>query len=214
MKVALKRNKKGQTVTEQARAQAVGGYNVWRSWDQPGGIRDELFDVADAEPTDRQARGARQDASGSRPDRAEGDAGRPQTARRLTSGGALFVEPARARVDQPRGQPSPAAPLRRRLAGERQGDQEPAQEDRAVVRDLGQPGRLPVHVRPRAAVAQEPARQQRRRSDHRRRRRRPQPQLRRPLGLRQRGVVAGSRATRPTAARALRQSPRRRRCRD
>ena len=46
-------------------------------------------------------------------------------------------------------------------------------------------------LRHRAPVAQEPARQQRRRADHRRRRRRSQPQLRRALGLRQRGLVAG-----------------------
>ena len=46
VRVKLKRNKKGQTVTEQARLQAVGGFNVWRSWDEPGGIRDELFDIA------------------------------------------------------------------------------------------------------------------------------------------------------------------------
>jgi hypothetical protein len=46
VKVALKRNKKGQTVTEQAAAMAVGGYNVYRSWDQTGGIRDELFSIA------------------------------------------------------------------------------------------------------------------------------------------------------------------------
>jgi len=44
--VQLLRNKKGQTVTEQAAAQAAGGFNVWRSWDEPGGIRDELYDVA------------------------------------------------------------------------------------------------------------------------------------------------------------------------
>jgi hypothetical protein len=50
VKVTLKRNKEGQTVTEQAAAQAVGGYNVWRSWDQPGGIRDELFAVARQNP--------------------------------------------------------------------------------------------------------------------------------------------------------------------
>ena len=40
-----------------------------------------------------------------------------------------------------------------------------------------EPGRLPVHVRQRAAVAQEPARQRRQRRDHDRRRRRPEPQL-------------------------------------
>src|SRR3954453_18399367 len=48
--VALKRNKKGQTVTEQARAMAVGGYNVYRSWDEPGGIRDELHAIASRNP--------------------------------------------------------------------------------------------------------------------------------------------------------------------
>ena len=40
------------------------------------------------------------------------------SARRIAAGGAVLVEPARARVDQPRGQPAPAAPLHR-LAGGR-----------------------------------------------------------------------------------------------
>jgi len=44
--VKLTRNKKGQTVQEQAAAMAADGFNVWRSWDEPGGIRDELFKVA------------------------------------------------------------------------------------------------------------------------------------------------------------------------
>src|SRR3954454_2721247 len=48
--VKLTRNKKGQTVREQARAMAVGGYNVWRSWDEPGGIRDELHALAAKNP--------------------------------------------------------------------------------------------------------------------------------------------------------------------
>src|SRR5262245_27230467 len=50
VKVALKRNKKGQTVTEQAAAMAANGFDVWRSWDEPGGIRDELYDVARENP--------------------------------------------------------------------------------------------------------------------------------------------------------------------
>ncbi|HZN72401.1 MAG TPA: M14 family zinc carboxypeptidase [Micromonosporaceae bacterium] len=50
VKVTLKRNNKGQTVSEQAAAQAAGGFQVWRSWDQPGGIRDELFAVARQNP--------------------------------------------------------------------------------------------------------------------------------------------------------------------
>src|SRR4051795_12077859 len=48
--VKLTRNKKGQTVREQARAMAVGGYNVWRSWDEPGGIRDDLHALAARNP--------------------------------------------------------------------------------------------------------------------------------------------------------------------
>jgi hypothetical protein len=48
--VKLTRNEKGQTVTEQAAAQAAGGFNVWRSWDEPGGIRDELYQVAGQNP--------------------------------------------------------------------------------------------------------------------------------------------------------------------
>jgi hypothetical protein len=50
VKVKLTRNKKGQTVTQQAARQAAGGYNVYRSWDEPGGIRDELFQVARRNP--------------------------------------------------------------------------------------------------------------------------------------------------------------------
>jgi Zinc carboxypeptidase len=48
--IELTRNKKGQTVTEQAALQAAGGYNVYRSWDEPGGIRDELYQVARRNP--------------------------------------------------------------------------------------------------------------------------------------------------------------------
>src|SRR4051812_39512571 len=48
--VKLTRNKKGQTVQQQARAMAAGGYNVYRSWDEPGGIRDELHSLAAQNP--------------------------------------------------------------------------------------------------------------------------------------------------------------------
>ena len=50
VKVRLKRNRRGRTVSAQAAAQAVGGYNVYRSWDEPGGIRDELYRVARNNP--------------------------------------------------------------------------------------------------------------------------------------------------------------------
>ena len=85
VKVRLTRNAKGQTVTEQAAAQAAAGFDVWRSWDEPGGIRDELYDVARRNPqlvklevlgTTHQGRelialkltqGARDEVDGSRP---------------------------------------------------------------------------------------------------------------------------------------------------
>ena len=50
VKVRLKRNAKGQTVTEQAALQAANGFEVYRSWDEPGGIRDELYNVAARNP--------------------------------------------------------------------------------------------------------------------------------------------------------------------
>jgi Zinc carboxypeptidase len=42
----LTRVKGGLTVQQFAAKQAVNGFNVWRSWDEPGGIRDELYKVA------------------------------------------------------------------------------------------------------------------------------------------------------------------------
>ena len=84
--LALKRNKDGLTVQEQAAKQAANGFTVWRSWDEPGGIRDELYEIARKNPTivklevighSRQGReiialkvtrNARQLADGARPD--------------------------------------------------------------------------------------------------------------------------------------------------
>jgi hypothetical protein len=45
------RNGKGQTVREQAEAMAAGGYQVYRSYDERGGIRDELYSLARQYPT-------------------------------------------------------------------------------------------------------------------------------------------------------------------
>jgi hypothetical protein len=50
IKVTVKRNGKGQTVSEQAAAQEAAGYDVYRSWDEPGGIRDELYQLAQRNP--------------------------------------------------------------------------------------------------------------------------------------------------------------------
>jgi zinc carboxypeptidase len=50
VKLSLKRTKSGRTVRQVAVAQAANGFNVWRSWDEPGGIRDELYEVARNNP--------------------------------------------------------------------------------------------------------------------------------------------------------------------
>ena len=85
IKTSLIRNKKGQTVRQMAAAQAVGGYNVWRPYDGPDGIRAYLYKIARENPQltklevighSRQGReiiaikmtqGARDEVDGSRP---------------------------------------------------------------------------------------------------------------------------------------------------
>jgi murein tripeptide amidase MpaA len=42
----LTRVKGGKTVKQFAAAQAAFGYNVWRSYDEPGGFRDQMYDLA------------------------------------------------------------------------------------------------------------------------------------------------------------------------
>jgi murein tripeptide amidase MpaA len=46
----LKRNAQGQTASQMAAAQAADGFDVWRSWDEPGGIRDEIDQLAAENP--------------------------------------------------------------------------------------------------------------------------------------------------------------------
>ena len=46
----LTRVKGGKTVRQFAAAQAAGGFNVWRSYDEPGGIRDQLYAAARNNP--------------------------------------------------------------------------------------------------------------------------------------------------------------------
>jgi hypothetical protein len=50
VKATLTRVDGGQTVQQFARTQAIGGFNVWRSWDEPGGIRDQMHAVAQSNP--------------------------------------------------------------------------------------------------------------------------------------------------------------------
>jgi hypothetical protein len=47
---SLKRNKDGKTARQAAAEQAASGYDVWRSYDEPGGIRDELYRLARDNP--------------------------------------------------------------------------------------------------------------------------------------------------------------------
>ena len=48
--VQLTRVKGGKTVRQFAAAQAANGFNVWRSYDEPGGIRDQLYAAARNNP--------------------------------------------------------------------------------------------------------------------------------------------------------------------
>jgi hypothetical protein len=50
VRVTVKRNNRGQSVSEQAAAQKAAGFNVFRSWDEPGGIRDELQRLTQQNP--------------------------------------------------------------------------------------------------------------------------------------------------------------------
>jgi hypothetical protein len=42
----IKRLENGLTIQEFAARQSAAGFDVWRSWDEAGGIRDELYDIA------------------------------------------------------------------------------------------------------------------------------------------------------------------------
>jgi hypothetical protein len=169
--VKVTRDKQGRSASQRAAAQAAGGYNVWRSWDEPGGIRDELHAVARANP-----QLVKLEVLG------HTHGGRELLALKLTQSANRVRDGVRPAVLY-RGRPSPAPLLRRPMARERHEDQAAAETDGTVVRRRRQPRRLSVHLRSPTAVAEEPSRQQRRRPDHRRRRRRPEPQLQRALEL-------------------------------
>jgi hypothetical protein len=50
LKLGLKRTKDGKTVKQLAAEQAANGFTVWRSFDEPGGIRDQMYALARANP--------------------------------------------------------------------------------------------------------------------------------------------------------------------
>jgi hypothetical protein len=47
----LTRVEDGMTVREFAAEQAANGFNVWRSYDESGGIRDQLYAAARSNPS-------------------------------------------------------------------------------------------------------------------------------------------------------------------
>jgi hypothetical protein len=48
--VKVKKDKNGKSARQLAAEQAESGFEVWRSWDEPGGIRDELYRLAHENP--------------------------------------------------------------------------------------------------------------------------------------------------------------------
>ena len=179
MTVRVKRNAKGQSVTEQARLQSLNGFTVWRSWDEAGGIRDELYQLAAANQ-----KLVHLEVLG------HTHQGREIIAMRLTDrseeeppGGPLLLAAARAGVDQRRGQPADAPLLHRQYNA----------KDK-VVRDVLKDSDLwfVLVANPDGYQYTFDAERLWRKNlrdndndnaDHRGRRRRPQPQLRQPLGL-------------------------------
>ncbi len=48
--IRVQRDEFGRTTTQRAALQSAYGFNVWRSWDEPGGLRDELYEIAKENP--------------------------------------------------------------------------------------------------------------------------------------------------------------------
>ncbi len=104
IEVDFVRNAQGQTVSEQAALQAANGFTVWRSWDEAGGIQDELEALAAANPNL-----VRLETIGTTAQ------GRDILAVRVTGGGPaeqargpVHLAAACARMDQRRGEPADA----------------------------------------------------------------------------------------------------------
>ena len=98
-KIKLTRVKGGKTVKQFAASQAANGFKVWRSYDEPGGFRDQMYEIARKYPRRHQARQDRHDLKGreilalkvTQGARGQNDA---------PAGRALQRHPARPRVDR------------------------------------------------------------------------------------------------------------------
>ena len=181
----------GRKASDGASQTLAAGQAVYRSYSEPGGIRDELRETAAAAPRAHQARHDRTDRAGQADPRASRS---PRTPRTATTASARRRSTCGAQHAREWITPEMTRRLMHHVLDSYGTDPSITKlvnTHRAVVPAGRQPRRLRLHVhRGQPAVAQEPARQQRRRPDHRRRRRRPQPQLRLQVGLRQRGLLA------------------------
>ena len=127
VRTTFQRVKGGKTVKQFAAAQAANGFTVWRSWDEPGGFRDQMHAVARNNPQLAKLVQLGDDLPGPRDPRAQADPGRARHARRRRPAVLYSSTAARARVDRQRGQPAPDELVHRPLARERPAGQAPAQ---------------------------------------------------------------------------------------
>ena len=115
VQLGLKRNRDGKTIRQLSEEQAAAGYTVWRSWDERGGIRDELYQLARSNPKIVDLRVIGRSLNG----REIVALKVTRDAARTTDGSRLprcSTCPTSTRgVDLGRGQPPAAAPLRRQL---------------------------------------------------------------------------------------------------
>ena len=190
-----RRDAQGRSQAQRAAEQAASGFTVWRSYDAPGGIRDELYDRP-AQLADREARGDRAHAAGARDRRAEGHEKCEDTRRRHAAGRPLHV----ARSTRASGSPprSTAGCSTTSWTATARTPTPPTSSTRPSCGSCWSPTRTATSTH---STTQRLWRKNLRDNDGDgqitgERRRRPEPQLQRRLGLRQRGLVdAARRAT-------------------
>ena len=126
IELELFRNEDGLTARQARRAQAAGGFTVWRDYDGTDGIRQYLYDFVADHREDREAGRDRDHAPGPRDHRGAdhrveprpppGRQAPPRRALARQARGPLPGHHARARVDLDRGHPAADGVLRRQLA--------------------------------------------------------------------------------------------------
>ena len=179
VRAGLVRDSGGRTQLQRAALQLNGGFEVYRSWDEEGGIRDELYDIAADNPDL-----AKLEVLG------HTDQGREYIALKLTRNAGTVADgsrPAVLYVSTHHAREWISTEVNRRLL---HWYIDRYREDNAQIRRLlGSTELWFVLVRHRTAVAEEPPRQRRRHPDHQRRRRRPEPELSGALELRRGGLL-------------------------